>query len=169
LRLSAAVNPFPLMLTIGELSAPKRDKRKFMTSSPQKGRDRAIARALAYVENGTFEKDLARRVALRTESQKIPDSLPLLYRYLKEEIAPAFERMGFTTRIYDNPVKGKPPVLLATRIEDPSLPTVLGYGHGDVQPGLDEQWPKATGHGSSRMSAISSTAGALLTIKVNTP
>ncbi|WP_028035762.1 M20/M25/M40 family metallo-hydrolase [Chelativorans sp. J32] len=116
-----------------------------MTSSPQKGRDRAIARALAYVENGTFEKDLARRVALRTESQKIPDSLPLLYRYLKEEIAPAFERMGFTTRIYDNPVKGKPPVLLATRIEDPSLPTVLGYGHGDVQPGLDEQWTEGNG------------------------
>ena len=58
---------------------------------------------------------------------------------------PAFEAMGFTTRTYDNPFPGQGPVLLATRIEDPALPTVLGYGHGDVVRGLDEQWTKGKG------------------------
>ena len=33
-------------------------------------------------------------------------------------MAPAFARLGFTTRIYDNPLPGQGPVLLATRIED---------------------------------------------------
>ena len=36
-------------------------------------------------------------------------------------------------------------MLLATRIEDASLPTVLGYGHGDVIHGLEEQWTKGKG------------------------
>ncbi len=36
-------------------------------------------------------------------------------------------------------------MLLATRIEDPGLPTVLGYGHGDVIRGLDDQWTKGKG------------------------
>src|SRR6476620_10758386 len=36
----------------------------------------AMARARAYVESGAFEADLARRVAFKTESQKLPDSLP---------------------------------------------------------------------------------------------
>jgi acetylornithine deacetylase/succinyl-diaminopimelate desuccinylase-like protein len=53
--------------------------------------------------------------------------------------------MGFSCRIYPNPVAGQGPVLLATRIEDPGLPTVLGYGHGDVVRGLDEQWTKGKG------------------------
>ena len=58
---------------------------------------------------------------------------------------PAFARLGFTTRIYANPLPGQGPVLLATRIEDASLPTVLGYGHGDVIHGLEEQWTKGKG------------------------
>ena len=53
--------------------------------------------------------------------------------------------MGFTTRIYDNPLAGQGPVLLATRIEDATLPTVLGYGHGDVIRGLEDQWTKGKG------------------------
>jgi acetylornithine deacetylase/succinyl-diaminopimelate desuccinylase-like protein len=32
------------------------------------------------------------------------------------------------------------PILLAERIEDPGLPTVLSYGHGDVIRGLEGQW-----------------------------
>ena len=105
----------------------------------------AIARARAYVESGAFETDLARRVAFKTESQKLPASLPELQRYLDEEMAPAFARLGFTTRIYDNPLPGQGPVLLATRIEDAALPTVLGYGHGDVIRGLEDQWTKGKG------------------------
>src|SRR5258705_9208610 len=105
----------------------------------------ATARARAYVESGAFEADLARRVAYRTESQLLPGSLPELRRYLEEEMAPAFARFGFTARIYDNPVPGQGPVLLATRIEDAKLPIVLGYGHGDVIRGLEDQWTKGKG------------------------
>ena len=43
-------------------------------------------------------------------------------------------------RIYDNPLKGQSSVLLATRHEGDGLPTVLGYGHGDVIRGYEEQW-----------------------------
>jgi acetylornithine deacetylase/succinyl-diaminopimelate desuccinylase-like protein len=60
-------------------------------------------------------------------------------------MAPAFARLDFTARIYDNPVPGQGPVLLATRIEDAKLPTVLGYGHGDVIRGLEDQWTKGKG------------------------
>ena len=108
-------------------------------------RSGALDRARAYVESGTFERDLARRVAHRTESQKLPDTLPELHRYLEEEMVPAFQRMGFATHIYANPRAGQGPVLLASRIEDAALPTVLGYGHGDVIRGLEDQWTKGKG------------------------
>lgn len=107
-------------------------------------RDGAIARALEYFDNGTFEKELARRVGYRTESQK-PDSLPELHRYLDEDIIPAFEDMGFDCRKFDNPLGRGGPFLLAELIEDEDLPTVLGYGHGDVIIGLEERWTKGNG------------------------
>ncbi len=114
-------------------------------SSSKATRAGAVARARAYVEDGTFEAELARRVAFKTESQKLPASLPELQRYLDEDMTPAFARLGFTTRIYDNPLPNQGPVLLATYVEDSSLPTVLGYGHGDVIRGLEDQWTKGKG------------------------
>ena len=54
------------------------------TSPTAASRAGAIARARAYVESGAFETELARRVAFRTESQKLPASLPELRRYLDE-------------------------------------------------------------------------------------
>ncbi|MBS0241572.1 MAG: M20 family metallopeptidase, partial [Proteobacteria bacterium] len=107
----------------------------------------AIARAEAYVDSGGFEADLARRVAVRTESQKFPDPTAVAecHRYLEEEMKPAFAKMGFTFKSYENPVKGQGPVLLAERVEDPSLPMVLCYGHGDVVDGMDERWTKGKG------------------------
>ena len=102
-------------------------------------RDAAIDRALRFFDDGQFLEMLGRRVAIPTESQN-PARLPELRRYLEEEIAPAFEAMGHSCRILDNPVPGAGPVLAAERIEDPSLPTVLGYGHGDVILGLEGQW-----------------------------
>ena len=57
----------------------------------------AMARALAYFDEGGFEEEIARRVAFRTESQK-SDSGPELHRYLDEEMIPAFEGMGFTVK-----------------------------------------------------------------------
>jgi len=108
-------------------------------------RAQALERAAAYIDTGAFEDELARRVAYRTESQKPEESLPELQRYLDAEMTPAFEAMGFTCRVYPNPVAGQGPVLLASRIEDERLPTVLGYGHGDVIRGLDEQWTRGRG------------------------
>jgi acetylornithine deacetylase/succinyl-diaminopimelate desuccinylase-like protein len=102
-------------------------------------RESAISRATRHFDEGRFIEDLARRVAIRTESQ-VPESRPYLDVYLKQEIAPAFERMGFQVEVLPNPVAGAGPILIAERIEDPKLPTVLCYGHGDVIRGLEEQW-----------------------------
>ena len=116
-----------------------------MSASTAPSRDGAITRARFYVNGGDFERDLARRVAIRTESQALPQSLPELVRYVRDEMAPSFERLGFTVKIYDNPVPDKGPLLLAARIEDAKLPTVLGYGHGDVIRGQDALWTKGKG------------------------
>lgn len=104
----------------------------------------AIARAHAYIDEGGFEEEIARRVAYRTESQK-SDSGPELHRYLDDEMIPAFEAMGFACRKYENPFPDGGPFLLAERMEADDLPTVLGYGHGDVIRGLEDQWTKGDG------------------------
>jgi acetylornithine deacetylase/succinyl-diaminopimelate desuccinylase-like protein len=103
-------------------------------------RSHAIARALAYFDDdGGYFRDLATRVAVPTESQR-PERLPELYRYLREVIEPFFKGHGYNCRIYDNPLEGCGPVLLATRIEDPGLITILSYGHGDVIRGQEGEW-----------------------------
>lgn len=107
-------------------------------------RQAVIDRVLNYFDSGEFERELARRVAVRSESQR-PDNVAALAAYLSTEMVPAFERMGFSCREFSNPVAGGGPVLLAERIENPALPTVLGYGHGDVILGLDEQWTRGAG------------------------
>ena len=89
--------------------------------------------------SGAFMADLARRVAIRTESQ-VPESRPNLRVYLAQEIGPTLQAIGYTVQIFDNPAGVDAPFLVARRIEDPGLPTVLTYGHGDVIRGQDEQW-----------------------------
>ncbi len=102
-------------------------------------RESAISRATRHFDEGAFIADLARRVAFRTESQ-VAESRPHLAEYLAQELSPAFEAMGFNVQIFDNPVPSGGPLLVAERIEDARLPTVLSYGHGDVIRGLAEQW-----------------------------
>ncbi len=102
-------------------------------------RESAISRATRHFDEGAFIAELARRIAYRTESQ-VPESRPHLTSYLVEELQPAFERIGFKVEIFENPVAAAGPMLLAERIEDETLPTVLSYGHGDVIRGLAEQW-----------------------------
>src|SRR3546814_20026453 len=85
-------------------------------------RDAAIQRAMRLFDDGTFLEVLGRRVAVPTESQN-PDRLPDLHRYLGEEIAPSFAAMGHSSRVYDHPVAGGGPVLLAERVENPVPPT----------------------------------------------
>ncbi|WP_342360473.1 M20 family metallopeptidase [Terrarubrum flagellatum] len=98
----------------------------------------AIAAAHAHFDSGAFKSDLARRLAIPTESQN-PDRAADLRRYLEEEMIPALTAMGFSTRILTNP-NARGPFLFAERIEDPAALTVLGYGHGDVIRGLDAMW-----------------------------
>jgi acetylornithine deacetylase/succinyl-diaminopimelate desuccinylase-like protein len=102
------------------------------------GRGAAVAAAQAWFDRGELANVLARRVAYRTESQR-DDAGRELRAYLDDEIAPSLARMGFTSRVVDNPVRGGP-FLIAERIEAPGLPTVLTYGHGDVILGYDAQW-----------------------------
>src|SRR5260370_2188047 len=102
-------------------------------------RDGAIARATLHYDDGSFLRNLARRVAIHTESQ-VPESFPELHRYLAEEIGPVLTAMGYETAIHDNPVEGGGPFLIGKRVEDAALPTVLTYGHAAVIRGLDAQW-----------------------------
>ncbi|MBN3796435.1 M20 peptidase family dipeptidase, partial [Burkholderia sp. Ac-20392] len=102
-------------------------------------RTAAIQHALNQFESGAFFTTLSRRVGLRTESQDSGNEAALR-AYLTDEIAPEAARLGFTSRIVDNPVDGGGPFLLASRHEDDALPTVLIYGHGDVVRGYDAQW-----------------------------
>ena len=99
-------------------------------------RDAAIGRATEHFDSGRFREVLARRVAMPTESQN-PERAPVLREYLEGEMRPALEALGFTCRILE---QGKWPFLFAERHEDPTLPTVFGYGHGDVIRGLDDEW-----------------------------
>src|SRR5438034_2748637 len=101
-------------------------------------RDAAIAAAERYFDEGGFVADLARRVAIPTESQ-VEERLPVLDGYLADEIAPSLARLGFESEIIDNPVRGGP-MLIAERREAGAATTVFGYGHGDVIRGLDPQW-----------------------------
>ena len=101
-------------------------------------RTAAITRAEQQFDSGAFRATLARRIAIPTESQN-PERGPALAKYLDAELQPTFEAMGFECRTLTHP-KGKAPFLFAQRIEDPALPTVFGYGHGDVIRGLEPEW-----------------------------
>lgn len=102
-------------------------------------RDAAIAAASAYFDDGRFLTDLARRVAIPTESQN-PERIEELNRYLAHELMPVLEKLGFDCRLLDNPRPGAGGFLYAERIEEPGLPTILSYGHGDVIRGQETQW-----------------------------
>jgi acetylornithine deacetylase/succinyl-diaminopimelate desuccinylase-like protein len=104
-------------------------------------RDRAIAAATAYYDRGGFQAELARHVAIRTESQR-DDRGAEFARYVAAMRA-LLEPMGFSCEVLANPAPGAAPFVYAERLEDPRLPTVLSYGHGDVVHGQDEQWSSA--------------------------
>lgn len=105
------------------------------------GREQAIEQVERYFDGGGFFDDLARRVAIPTESQN-PERAAELRRYLADELRPSYARAGFRCELFDNPVAGAGPLLLAERIEDPARTTVLSYGHGDVIRGQQGRWRK---------------------------
>ena len=87
--------------------------------------------------------ELAKLVAVPSESEK-PRGAPYLAFYLTGHMRPMLEKMGFVCEVLVNPALGGP-LLLAERVEDPDLPTVLIYGHGDVVRGLEGEWSEGLG------------------------
>ena len=61
-------------------------------------REVAVAAAEHYFESGTFRAELARRVAIPTESQN-PERVADLKRYVEDEMKPALEALGFQCRL----------------------------------------------------------------------
>lgn len=106
---------------------------------PEMTRENAIDIATEYFESGEFQTDLGHMVSYQTESQN-PKQEQTLHRYLEEVIAPRLVDMGFAYAVHPNPTPKGGPFLIATRIEDPALPTILTYGHGDVVLGQETQW-----------------------------
>jgi acetylornithine deacetylase/succinyl-diaminopimelate desuccinylase-like protein len=101
-------------------------------------REAAIGRATDYFDSGAFKTELARRVALPTESQN-PERAGELRRYVEAEMKPALEALGFRCQVMTH-ARAAGPFLYAERSEGEGLPTVLCYGHGDVIRGLDADW-----------------------------
>lgn len=99
----------------------------------------ALTQATTYFDSGALQSDLAGLVAFQTESQN-PEQTPDLRSYLTDAIQPRLESLGFDCTLHENPNPAGGPFLVGLRIEDPALPTVLTYGHGDVTWGQDDQW-----------------------------
>ncbi len=107
-------------------------------------RSSALAAARQHLGGGAFVQDLARRVAIRTESQRA-DSGPALHAYLADEMLPSLAALGFRPALHANPEPAFGPLLTAERHESDALPTVLMYGHGDVIRGQDAAWTRGQG------------------------
>ena len=101
-------------------------------------REAAIYRAENLVASGAFKAELARLIAMPTESQN-PERSSMLEEYLAIGIGPLLENLGFTCTRLTHPA-AQAPFLFAERTEGEDLPTILGYGHGDVVRGLDASW-----------------------------
>ena len=87
-------------------------------------REAAIRSIDRYYDDGRFLADLGRRVAIPTESQN-PDRAAILAQYVEGEMTESLSRMGFDCKVFPNPSSKYGPFLIATRMEDPKLPTVL--------------------------------------------
>lgn len=102
-------------------------------------RDGAITRARTEFDDGAFIERLRALVAVPTESHP-PLHKADLEHYCHGVLGPMIAELGFQNQVLDNPRPEHGPVLLGTRIEDPALPTVLLYGHGDVVRAMPERW-----------------------------
>lgn len=102
-------------------------------------REGALHRAATAFDAGAFEQRLSALVAIPSTSQE-PAHADDLDRYLRDGVMPWLTSLGFQSDIHANPASGGGPILLAERIEQAELPTVITYGHGDTVAGLDDQW-----------------------------
>lgn len=109
-----------------------------MTSCKANLEDALLAATNDYESPDGYFTKLSKLVSFKTESQ-IPESTSILYDYLSEGVGPLFKELGYSLEVFENPITGLGPILLAERNEESAL-TVLGYGHGDVIHGQDSEW-----------------------------
>jgi hypothetical protein len=84
-------------------------------------RQGAIARAERHFDSGAFKADLARRVAIPSESQSAQRAADLR-RYIDEEMKPALDALGFACRTFSHPkAKGGAAAPPTTRASTPSI------------------------------------------------
>ncbi len=102
-------------------------------------RKAALTAAAEFFDSGKFRERLSGLLAYRSTSQD-PGHDADLRLYLEQGIRPWVESMGFDVAVHDNPEPGFGPILTGSRIEDPSRPTIILYGHGDTVRGLEDQW-----------------------------
>ncbi|WP_353432935.1 M20 family metallopeptidase [Polynucleobacter sp. MWH-UH23A] len=102
-------------------------------------RSNFLSETRAWFDKGELRTTLERRVAFKTEGD-LPELPSALWDYLKREMIPYLDSMGFRSEIFDNPLPKGPPILVSKRIEGAELPTLLIYTHGDVVNGQDARW-----------------------------
>jgi acetylornithine deacetylase/succinyl-diaminopimelate desuccinylase-like protein len=114
--------------------APGRDPREG-SAMTDPDRNAAVARARADAAGPAFHEALARLLAFPTDA-RAPNADGVLSAYL-DHVADALATDGFEIHRRDIAER---PFLIARRIEDAALPTVLGYAHGDTVPGMEGHW-----------------------------
>ena len=97
-----------------------------------------MAAAYELVDSGAFFETLARRIAVPTASSEA--TADVMHEYFDAQITPDLQALGYTVEVFPNPAPDGFPFLVAKRVEDDSLPTVLTYGHADVVRGQADRW-----------------------------
>ncbi|MEX3015274.1 M20/M25/M40 family metallo-hydrolase [Gymnodinialimonas hymeniacidonis] len=90
---------------------------------------------LERARGSAFKTRLAQLIAQKTDAQteNAPQWAASYFDLISQWLAP----LSFTLEQHGVPGA---PFLIARRIEDPVLPTVLTYSHGDVVPGMEGDW-----------------------------
>lgn len=99
-----------------------------------RSRSECIQSAISADALKKFQADLAELIAFPTEP-----GADAAHRDCQKHITGWFENLDFSVQIFDG---DHPPVLLASRIENPSLPTLLSYSHADTVPAMTGDWAK---------------------------
>jgi len=105
-----------------------------MSTNPT-DRAAAVAASRAAAASRAFREGLGQLIAFPTDATA-PGAEATLAAYL-DHVEGELSASGFETR---RTTSDGHPFLIARRIEDPSLPTVLGYAHGDTVPGMEGCW-----------------------------
>jgi acetylornithine deacetylase/succinyl-diaminopimelate desuccinylase-like protein len=93
----------------------------------------AIQAAATHAATPAFRAALAALIAHPTDASRADAPLAAYLDHITTDL----EASGFTCTRHE---QDGHPFLLASRIEDPALPTVLGYAHGDTVPGMEGRW-----------------------------